>query len=477
MHAKDEGLSNILLKIIFPYSAVLFGYLTGEQSEDHHVDPLLFWTNPFYYLCAFVFFIPYIDIGSPLIEPPTYTDLARTLVFVGVFAALSAIVSVLTRKELPYPALAIGVTELDSRFLAESHWNIAVSNEGDRLSRGAVASLVVASAAVFTAAPLTILIAVIVVASTLSSLVYTIFSPPDIFQSINDESPWGRLIGTYLSYLVLFGPLLLTSYVLIRPVIVVVRFAKRIIGKLESFKTSGKHAIFLRRFELDRKLQPWKRGIGYAILSALPGLKNTADRAAQTNLEAGAINALSGVAEFLAIGKPGEWLPPTGSRRFYVEDSEWKVKVQQLMTSSDIILIVVDFSEVMIWELDQALSENRRTRTILILPEPNRSEEWYKSLASYNDKRNLLPSVSDQTVIVLFPNGASSMTVEVQGSWGFWGAAVAAALSEGMKRKENQVRTKIVFGPKIRGTSILGTGNGYRSVYLFDCIRCSTRRY
>lgn len=73
----------------------------------------------------------------------------------------------------------------------------------------------------------------------------------------------------------------------------------------------------------------------------------------------------------VAIGKPGETLQPLGAHRVYAADDEWKKKVTQYLEHSRCVILYVDFTPGVKWEIET-------------------------SLAGYADKLILIPKVYNQ---------------------------------------------------------------------------------
>jgi hypothetical protein len=71
----------------------------------------------------------------------------------------------------------------------------------------------------------------------------------------------------------------------------------------------------------------------------------------------------------VAIGRPGEQLPPLGAARDYVSDEHWQQKVEQLMLAASLIVIVLGRTEGLAWELGK-LIELRLVRKLVVLFPP-----------------------------------------------------------------------------------------------------------
>jgi DNA uptake protein ComE-like DNA-binding protein len=70
----------------------------------------------------------------------------------------------------------------------------------------------------------------------------------------------------------------------------------------------------------------------------------------------------------VAIGKPGDTLPPLGAARDYVSDGSWHQKVEQLMAQASIIVVVVGRTEGLAWELTKIIELGLTRKLVLLLP-------------------------------------------------------------------------------------------------------------
>lgn len=76
------------------------------------------------------------------------------------------------------------------------------------------------------------------------------------------------------------------------------------------------------------------------------------------------VEALQGIGPVLAIGRPGELLPPLGARRLYVDHDAWQAKVAQLMSEARLVVLALGASEGLWWEIEQALTRVPPTRLL-----------------------------------------------------------------------------------------------------------------
>lgn len=82
------------------------------------------------------------------------------------------------------------------------------------------------------------------------------------------------------------------------------------------------------------------------------------------------IENFNGFGPLIAIGKPGEKELPYGAARMYVEDKNWKETVVELAEKSLAIVVVVDSTVGLKWEIEKMLESNFLEKT-LFLANPN----------------------------------------------------------------------------------------------------------
>jgi hypothetical protein len=70
----------------------------------------------------------------------------------------------------------------------------------------------------------------------------------------------------------------------------------------------------------------------------------------------------------VAVGKPGDKLPPLGAARDYLPDESWQQKVEQLMNEADIIVTVLGRTEGLAWEITKVIELGLLSKLIFVLP-------------------------------------------------------------------------------------------------------------
>jgi hypothetical protein len=87
--------------------------------------------------------------------------------------------------------------------------------------------------------------------------------------------------------------------------------------------------------------------------------------------------AVSSLGPLIAIGEPGETLPPEGAARFYVDADHWKAVVEQLIAISPLIILRIGRGEGFWWEFKHVASTCEPERVLLFLFPPPSSDDYY----------------------------------------------------------------------------------------------------
>jgi hypothetical protein len=83
---------------------------------------------------------------------------------------------------------------------------------------------------------------------------------------------------------------------------------------------------------------------------------------------------------FVAIGRPGEPLPPWGAYRLYVPDHEWKRQVATLISMASVVVVRCARSEALRWEVEQLRRAPKLDRTLFLLPAVRSAKELRSAL-------------------------------------------------------------------------------------------------
>ncbi len=132
------------------------------------------------------------------------------------------------------------------------------------------------------------------------------------------------------------------------------------LGAVEALEEDPRpNILFLRSFQADNQFvmstSSW--------LGKLLGKTNMP-------LEAVLTDQLQDFGPVIAIGRPGEPLPPLGAARFYApkEGEEWKRHVTEFATDAQLVVVMLGETEGVRWEYDLLARANWLGKTIFIVP-------------------------------------------------------------------------------------------------------------
>jgi hypothetical protein len=80
------------------------------------------------------------------------------------------------------------------------------------------------------------------------------------------------------------------------------------------------------------------------------------------------VRALGAIGPVVAIGRPGDHLPPPGAARIYLPDEAWQAEVSAFIDRSAFIALQTGDTPGIRWEVGQVVSRVRPSRLILVLP-------------------------------------------------------------------------------------------------------------
>lgn len=70
----------------------------------------------------------------------------------------------------------------------------------------------------------------------------------------------------------------------------------------------------------------------------------------------------------VAIGHPGDELPPLGAARLYVDDKQWRTTVTDMMKEAQLVVVQVGTTEGLLWELETTIEHVPPERLLISLP-------------------------------------------------------------------------------------------------------------
>lgn len=94
---------------------------------------------------------------------------------------------------------------------------------------------------------------------------------------------------------------------------------------------------------------------------------------ADTNFEEVALaEVVAEIGPMVAIGRPGDELPPLGATRDYLPDRDWKAHVQHLMDQSSLVILVAGETDGLTWELSECYRRIKHNRLLVMVPNDER---------------------------------------------------------------------------------------------------------
>jgi hypothetical protein len=90
---------------------------------------------------------------------------------------------------------------------------------------------------------------------------------------------------------------------------------------------------------------------------------------------------------FVAVGKPGENLPPLGAQRLYLADDKWQEVVKSYIDRAGLIILIAGKTHWVRWELSTIMELSQLSRLLIVfppLPRSERMERWKNLSAAFN---------------------------------------------------------------------------------------------
>lgn len=127
--------------------------------------------------------------------------------------------------------------------------------------------------------------------------------------------------------------------------------------------------LYLRPFREDLRPLAWRPRLLSSLFLPCLGEPRSIDEV-----------VLSGACEdgpVLAIGRPGEQIPPLGAARVYVEGNDWQTVVASLAAKAKYIVLVVDPTPGVLWEIEQTKAQGWAKRTLYLFTSlQTREQRW-----------------------------------------------------------------------------------------------------
>lgn len=106
----------------------------------------------------------------------------------------------------------------------------------------------------------------------------------------------------------------------------------------------------------------------------------------------------------VAIGRPGEAIPPLGAARDYVDNEDWQARIEELSSSSSMLLVILGRTEGVLWEIRRIVASGLLTRTVVVFP-PVQGDElqsrWKKISGEFGPTTSSEVIPVDTTLLLL----------------------------------------------------------------------------
>jgi hypothetical protein len=124
-----------------------------------------------------------------------------------------------------------------------------------------------------------------------------------------------------------------------------------------------KPVLYLRSFSTDVWLWDSWRDL---LVTVFTGMRDTAERSLS--------RAVRDIGPLVAIGKPGDHIPPLGAARLYVDHDRWQDVVKTLAAEAGLVILRIGRTEGFWWELGHLVVTADPCRVLIFLPPRDRRE-------------------------------------------------------------------------------------------------------
>lgn len=127
--------------------------------------------------------------------------------------------------------------------------------------------------------------------------------------------------------------------------------------------------LYLRPFHLDRVSLKWRPRLWSTVIVPRPAEPRSIDEII--------LNGCIEDGPVVAYGRPGEPAPPLGAARLYVGTGDWKAMVYALADASRYVVIAVEPTDGVVWEVEQTIANGWADKTLYLLTSArNDVEAW-----------------------------------------------------------------------------------------------------
>lgn len=206
----------------------------------------------------------------------------------------------------------------------------------------------------------------------------------------------------------------------------------------------GRYFLYLRSFVSDTEKSPDRSSLFYFTALGglwLPLLLNPFYFVNFRRQNPEEILLLKGVARsypVVAIGKPGELLPPLGASRIYADHEHWRQVATSLADNSCAVLILPHSTAGVVWEFTELCLRAHPSKAVIILPHSLTSLQWSRAMRVTHHAdiwTTFLAALENHPMVhrlpTALPSNALVMTFEDDWSPIVWvGAPISASFSE-----------------------------------------------
>lgn len=110
----------------------------------------------------------------------------------------------------------------------------------------------------------------------------------------------------------------------------------------------------------------------------------------------------------IAVGQPGEKLPPVGAAREYIKNEEWQTKVNSYAADSQLITFILGKSDGVLWELQHIVESGLLSKVIIIFPplkEKHLHERWERNSEFFKNMDFHIYQSGKTVLAMIFENG------------------------------------------------------------------------
>jgi hypothetical protein len=180
------------------------------------------------------------------------------------------------------------------------------------------------------------------------------------------SSAWAKHIGLRV----------ILAFIGIRLAILVQSSARKL-GSLsvsEALADSKRYILYLRSFTADQIILPKPR---LPLLSKVLSI-----RPFPVHLEEKLFDVTDGYLPLIAVGRPGESQKLTGglAYRDYLKDENWQTYVREKILAADSIVILLNSTGGVLWELENVLSYSAFAKTIFLIDPRAKDNELWQNL-------------------------------------------------------------------------------------------------